>query len=446
MQGCAHTNLDQLMRTATRYALLFLIAFTIAVPQLPYLAVAVGVEEAHAAQKKRKTLFDVLFKRRKKKRKSAKSNSRPATNLPGVKLKTRNTSTKKKVKRKASKRSGTAGRTRPKPAVVVVKNENAAKILVVGDFIASALANGLERQYADNTNIVIVNRGKANSGIVRDDVIDWPSVIPTMIEEEKPIAIIALVGMNDRQQMKLETGRVEKHSEAWTAAYKTRITKIATSGASAKIPLLWVGLPPVKFNKMNTDYLVFNEMYRSISESIGGSFIDVWDGFTNAEGKYVSAGPDVNGRIVRLRGSKGINMTRAGRRKLAFFADKALRKLGIVGSAEDFVYASLGTINLSVAQPGVPEYDPAQSGKTVVLPLNSPALDGGDALEGEADFLKAKDATNSVSYDLVSNGKLRKPQPGRIDANWGIPVKEVEPSGEDTRKPAAKIQPVGTVQ
>jgi len=256
-----------------------------------------------------------------------------------------------------------------------------------------------------------------------------------------------LVGMNDRQQMRLETARVEKLSEEWTTEYKTRIGKIATSTATAKIPFLWVGLPPVKFGKMNTDYLTFNEMYRIATETTGGTFVDVWDGFTNAEGKFVSAGPDINGQIVRLRGSKGITMTRAGRQKLAFFADKALRKIGIVGNPEGFEYATLGTVNTGAALPSIPEYDPAKSGKTVVISLGSPALDGGDKLEGEKDFLKNTDDNKSVSFDLVEKGELRASQPGRIDASWGISkqvAKSSETADKDTKptSPAAAGEPV----
>lgn len=432
------------MRRPSLLAVLFLIAFSVAIPQIPIIGVAVGVESAQAQERKRKTLFDVLFKRRKKKRSNARSNTRPVANLPGVRLFERGT--RSRGTRNTSARNNQNSQT-SRPAVSVVKSENARTILVVGDFMASALAKGLERHYADNANIIIVNRGRANSGIVRNDVVDWPVVIPQMIEEEKPIAVLALVGMNDRQALRLSSGWLQKGTEPWNAEYRNRVSKIATSGSAAQVPLLWVGLPPVKSNKMSTDYLVFNEMYRSISESIGGTFVDVWDGFTNAEGKFVSAGPDINGQIVRLRGSKGINMTRAGQRKLAFFADKELRRLGIVGGNEDFVYASLGTINPNTAQPGVPEYDPALSGKTIVLPLNSPALDGGNALEGESDFLETKDGENSVSYELVSNGKLRKPQPGRIDANWGVPAALEETStAEDTAPPEEQIQPQAAAQ
>ncbi|MEM7068576.1 MAG: SGNH family hydrolase [Pseudomonadota bacterium] len=411
--------------TRTFYIVLLLfLSIAVGTPQIPVIGTFVGVETAQAQQKKRKTLFDILFKRRKKNvRKSSKRSNR-LSNLPGVRLTTRQRQTKPATRQVSA----------PQPAVVVEKRENAAKILVVGDFIASGLASGLEKLYADNSSFVIVKDTSASSGIVRDDVVDWPARVAELIQEVRPIAIVSLVGMNDRQQMRLETGRVDKLSDPWKAEYKNRITKIVTSGQASSIPVIWVGLPPVKSNKMNADYLVFNEMARSISESIGGTFVDVWDGFTNAEGKFVSAGPDINGQIARLRGSKGINMTRAGKAKLAFFADKALRKIGIVGNPEGFEYASLGTINPNLAQPGVPEYDPAKSGKTAVLSLGSPTLDGGDGLDGEADFLKSENKKSSVSFELVENGLPEVPKPGRVDAGWGAPANvEAETNATDTK-------------
>lgn len=404
---------------------LAILAVAVAVPEIPVVKPLLGIEEAHAQQRKRKTLFDVLFKRRSSNRtkRTNTRNRRPAIGLPGVSLfQRRNARDQDRRSLREQRRTAPPAETAPaKPTVVVVKNENAGKILVVGDFMASALAKGLERQYADNSNVVVIDRGRANSGLVRDDVIDWPSVVPQLIAEEKPIAVLVLAGMNDRQQMRLASGRVAKLSDGWMKAYRDRITKIAVSGAQSSTPVLWVGLPPVKSGAMNADYLVFNEMYRNITETAGGVFIDVWDGFTNAEGKFVSAGPDINGQIVRLRTAKGINMTRAGQRKLGFFADKVLRKLGIISDGEEFNYAALGTINPGAAQPGVPEYDPAGSGKTVVISLASPSLDGGSILEGEADFLASEGSEASVSHDLVSNGRLLTPKPGRIDAGWGVP-------------------------
>lgn len=409
-------------------SIIFLVSLAIVTPSVPVLNIALGpilgVEHVQAQEKKkRKTLFDILFKRRKKK-----------TNIKVVKPPTQKTTVRaiKKTTPKSTKKRSTRSTTATTAttaiaaaatvAVVAVKNEDAAKILVVGDFLAGGMGRELEKLYASNANVVVINKTDPSSGIVRDDVINWPEYIPTLIEEFKPTAIVALLGMNDRQKFWTVEGKPEKLSEPWLAEYNNRVNKIASIGISQKIPLVWVGLPPVRSGKMNADYLVFNEIYRTKVAAVGGGeYVDIWDGFTNEEGKFVSAGPDINGQIVRLRGSKGINMTRAGGAKLAFFADKALQKIGVIGNPEGFNYAALGTINPNLAQPNVPEYDPVGTGRTIVIPLGSPALDGGDVLEGEKDILASSENTTSVSYNLVEKGEVDIPRAGRVDASWGKP-------------------------
>ena len=426
-------------------AFILLIGISVALPEYRVVHAFLGVSaaEAQTVKRKRKTLFDVLFKRRdkKKKRSTNRVNRKKLGNLPGVGTQTRKNASASTVKKRKPNVT--------KPKVVVVKSENAAKILVVGDFMSSGIASGLERLYAENPDIIIVNSGNASSGLVRDDVIDWPSSVAALIEEHKPVALVSLVGMNDRQQMRLETGRVEKLSEAWLAEYNKRVEKLANAGRNAGIPLVWVGLPPVRSGRMNADYLVFNEIYRGKVEAAGATFVDVWDGFTNAEGKYVSAGPDINGQIVRLRGSKGITMLRAGKQKLAFFADKALKRLGIIGDASGARFASLGTINLKNAQPQVPEYDPVGTGKTVIIPLGSPASDGGNILEGESSEDKPEERAKSVSFSLVERGLVDQPQVGRIDAGWGVP--EAQPKSSDNKvakpvKPGSKEEQSSTLE
>ena len=382
----------------------FLAVLGLIAPDVPAFNTIVGVEEADAAtkKKKRKTLFDILFKPRKKKNKK--------------KVLVKNV---KKINKKKRKNTNVASANSSTPKVVVVKSETAKKILVVGDFIGSGLAKGLTGLYASNADIVVVNKTVASSGLVRDDVVNWPERVTELIEEVKPIAVVALVGMNDRQQMRLESGRVQKLSQEWRAAYENRAGQFVKAGSAGNIPFVWVGLPPVRFNKMNTDYLIFNEIIRAKTElARGAAYVDVWDGFTNAEGKFVNAGPDIKGQIVRLRASKGISMTRAGRTKLAFYADKALRKLGVVGAANEFLLSAYGTGRTAYQKPE-PEYDPAGTGRTLVISLGSPAFDGGETLEGESDFLKDKNSEKSVSYNLVEKGLTYQPQAGRIDAAWG---------------------------
>ena len=70
--------------------------------------------------------------------------------------------------------------------------------------------------------------------------------------------------------------------------------------------------------------LAFNDIYRTAAESAGGEFVDIWDGFVDENGAFVDNGPDMNGQPVRLRGADGINLSKAGKRKIAFYAEKPL--------------------------------------------------------------------------------------------------------------------------
>ncbi|WP_075997379.1 SGNH/GDSL hydrolase family protein [Salaquimonas pukyongi] len=425
------------MKTVRRIIIVFLVVAVagFALPEsMPF-----GVDQSYAQQTKgkRKNLFELLFgkalkqQRERKKRAAAKRAAKQA---------------KKKVKQKNSSSTTASRTTRRKtarktaaaaPAVKVVeKNEDAAKVLVIGDFMAGQLALGLEQMFAENPGLVTVDKSVALSGLVRDDVQNWPSVIGDLIEETKPIVVVTLVGMNDRQQMRTQGGRLAKLSDPWKAEYKQRVDGLAEAVRSKRLPMIWVGLPPVSKNSMNADYLVFNEYYRTAVESAGGAFVDVWQGFVDEEGRYVRSGPNINGQIVSLRRSDGINMTASGYEKLAFFTEKAIKRM--TGFGKDALVSSLVSVGLPDGFKQ-DQYDPAGTGKTVVIALGNPAADGANALEGGEGFLTASDARQSTSFELVAKGLGTSPKDGRIDSAWGKPSFSL-PKGETPEPVLANIR------
>ena len=225
-------------------------------------------------------------------------------------------------------------RTAPAQPVVptVEKAENAKRVLVVGDFLAGGLAEGLSTAYAENADVVVVDRANGSSGLVRDDHYDWPANIAALIEAEKPAAVVVMIGSNDRQQMRVGETRETPRSEAWTAEYERRVTALAKAVREKGVPLLWVGNLPFKSPAMSSDMVAFNDIYRRIVTDAGGEFIDVWDGFVDESGTFAANGPDMNGQPAQLRASDGINVTRPGRRKIAFYVEKPLARLLDLGA------------------------------------------------------------------------------------------------------------------
>ncbi|SFO14058.1 hypothetical protein SAMN03159463_01239 [Mesorhizobium sp. NFR06] len=300
----------------------------------------------------------------------------------------------------------------PEPETPIVEKTNDARVvLVVGDFLAGGLAEGLDAAFADNPAVRIVGRANGSSGFVRDDFYNWPDEIKSLIETEKPAALIVMLGSNDRQQMKIGDVREQPRSENWTKEYERRIDAFGKAIQDAKVPFLWVGMPAFRATKMNSDMLAFNDIYHSAAEKHGGEFVDVWDGFVDENGAFVTSGPDMNGQSVRLRSDDGINVTKAGKRKLAFYTEKPLAKiLGL---------AAPGSITTLSAPAGAPVEAPKPAAAPVIVDRTAPMLLGDPSLDGGSDLLGAAQPAradpNLPGEKLIVEGKAPAASPGRAD-------------------------------
>ncbi|MEF2071829.1 SGNH/GDSL hydrolase family protein [Consotaella aegiceratis] len=326
-----------------------------------------------AAQERPRTIIEMLFGGQS--RQPERQISRPA---PAKKKKTT-------VRRSAPARAAPSP-ARPQAAAASAPTEKAGDartVLVVGDFMADSLADGLEETFADNPRIKVVGHVNGSSGLVRDDHYDWLQNIGPILDEAKPAVVVVMLGSNDRQAIAAPSGSLALRSEQWTAEYERRATALAQAIAQKNVPLVWVGVPAFKFERMSEDMVFFNGIYGKAAASVSGDFVDIWDGFVDAQGAFVYNGPDISGQSVRLRNSDGITMTGAGREKLAFFAERPiLKRLDMdasIASSDASITLSPETLP-SLRLPPLGSAANATSKPSIAL--NDPALDGGDELLG----------------------------------------------------------------
>jgi hypothetical protein len=368
---------------------------------------SIGAPIQVAAQEYRPWLRNLwIFPRRE--RRVAPRRVAPQREVPGARRKVIRRSTGQARRSVARRNVGRNVERAAEPEVPAVEKLADAKIvLVVGDFLASGLAEGLAEAYAENPRVKVVDRSNGSSGFVRDDFFDWPGEIAGIVEEEKPATIVVMLGSNDRQQMKVAGEREPVRSEGWTKEYTLRAEKFGKTIADGKAPFVWVGMPAFKSSKMTSDMLAFNDIYRASAEGAGAEFVDIWDGFVDENGAFVATGPDVNGQPVRLRARDGINMTAAGKRKLAFYAEKPLNKILGETTGPDPVALAPAT----PAAPGTPNAAPAD--RTVPISLADPQLDGGTELLG-AQAPKKQEA-RTPGERLAIEGVAPEAAPGRAD-------------------------------
>ena len=201
-------------------------------------------------------------------------------------------------------------------------------IVVFGDSLAGLVSDGLDEAYDEAPEIEVVNKAKGDSGLVRNDVYDWPKVIQDYLNGNPQITFaVMMVGANDRQAIRDGDTVHDPLSDRWREIYRDRVDAVVRAFAERKIPLVWVGAPPVRNDKFSADLIAMNEIYRERVQKAGGVYVDIWPGFVNDENHYAPVGPDVEGQTTRLRAADGVHFTSAGARKAAHFAEVEIKRL-----------------------------------------------------------------------------------------------------------------------
>lgn len=350
-------------------------------------------------EKKSKSILQILFGKKEKK---------------VVKKKVRT-----KKRRKVSKRKVAKNNT----AATLVKVENAQVMLVMGDFMASGIAAGLKTAYRQVPSITVPKKTSGSSTIVRPDYYNWPEKSVEWIAEFKPNTVIFNIGSNDRQDMSVNGQTLEFGQNDWWSEYRRRVAELALIIRSQNVNLLWVGVPSFKYKKMTADIIAFNGIYREEVEKVGGVFVDVWDGFVDVEGNFIYTGSDINGQQVRLRSSDGINLTTAGKRKMAFYVEKPAKRF-LDNTLSPFSNSYDGFI-ASGSTTSEPTRDPRLATRTKVYAFTDPELDGGDVMLGLDQ--KLPDFKEKSPLDqLVKNGIAATAPDGRAD-NFAWKLSRDEP-------------------
>jgi uncharacterized protein len=201
-------------------------------------------------------------------------------------------------------------------------------VAILGDSLAQMLFQGLQEEFADHPEVGLLKKARESSGLVRDDYYDWPKAVRELLASNERISMaVMMVGSNDRQPLKDAEGTYDPLTPKWRELYSKRVEDIAQQFKDKRIPLVWVGLPAMRNDKLSSDIISFNGIYRDVAEKMGQSYADTWEAFVDDRGQYDAYGPDMSGQIVKLRAGDGVHFTKAGARKLAHFAEQDIRRV-----------------------------------------------------------------------------------------------------------------------
>jgi hypothetical protein len=375
------------------------------------------------------------------------------------------------------------------PATRKLETPPTTTVVVIGDSMADWLGYGLDELYADQPELGVERKTRAASGLVRyepkNETLDWPQAIKDALANEKPNAIVVMLGVNDRVPMRdknppppnakraggesaqpanqatnqppgqpaqdkaaapvdseappqaaaqaepqrpVPGGSYEFHTDPWAALYAKRIDDMINALKTKGVPIVWVGLPAIRGTKSTSDVGYLDELYRGRAERAGIVYVDIWDGFVDDQGRYAVQGPDFEGQIRRLRTADGVHFTKAGAVKLASYVDRELRRV----------------MSTHIAPVALPTPEASPKAGTVgtrpdvgpVVPLSANEADSGDLVGAGGHTNPA--LSDPTAAKVLSRGDPLPAPTGRADDfSWPRPGPAASAGPEIAAQPAA---------
>lgn len=318
--------------------------------------------------------------------------------------------------------------------------ENVYRILVVGDGLAGGLGAGLTRMAEGDPNFEIINRFNESSGLSRPEVYDWPNAISKILLDRPVDAIVVLVGVNDRQDIRSGNFRYPFRSPDWVKGYESNIGRLLDVAKASSAQVFWVSIPPMGDPVFDGDMRYLSDIHAKRVTAGGATYLDVRAAFLDAAGQYVDKGPDETGIERKLRSRDGVNFFKQGNNRFGQLVLAEIKKLVASPESSSPQVAAAVTSDVAAAKTTNPA---GAASPAVVAPTGVPSF-GQDGLNGEQITFQA-DAIRPVVTPAVSvaqrNVEIGSPTTFDIEltAKPGTAAQRMFTTGEISTPPAGRF-------
>ncbi|MGI9524953.1 MAG: SGNH/GDSL hydrolase family protein [Hyphomicrobiaceae bacterium] len=201
------------------------------------------------------------------------------------------------------------------------------RMVVVGDWFADSLLPAVRNAIADEAQIstsgnVIQVRTLRRLG--------WDRLINGIERRVRanPFDIaVVMLGAAEIGSLRIPgRRRIRFGSDQWKAQYANRIDRLMKALRKGGAAIYWLGMPTLRGDERNDGAQFLNEIFRERAYINGVKYISTYNGFADETGNYNRYGADLTGKIRLLRTRDGMYFTSAGYRKVAHYAERAIRR------------------------------------------------------------------------------------------------------------------------
>ncbi|KAB2937764.1 MAG: DUF459 domain-containing protein [Hyphomicrobium sp.] len=198
------------------------------------------------------------------------------------------------------------------------------QVQIVGDWLAEGLLSGLVEAFTVGPGVSISRKRYDLAGLMRNSAPNELAEMEQTFGTDPSHIAIVMVGAQDRYS--LNRRRAAENNDAWRTEYAARVDRLMKLLKKNNRAVYWVGMPNMRRWQDNERAQRMNDVIRERAYLNGARYIDAYASFIDENGGYSDWGPDVTGKIRRLRDSDGVHFTQAGYLKLAHFVERELKR------------------------------------------------------------------------------------------------------------------------
>jgi hypothetical protein len=175
-------------------------------------------------------------------------------------------------------------------------------------YLGTELETRLETEYP---GLRVERLGKLGTGLVRNDVFDWPGEIAKLAAEHQPDVVVMQFGGNDAQPFLVGEKRIQLGTDEWDALYQERLVSLAGQVAAVGAVPVFVGLSTMRDEGFNGRIARVNRVTEGAALVAGARYISTWDIGADEKGNYGSE-VSYQGRRGLMRMEDGVHFSRLG--------------------------------------------------------------------------------------------------------------------------------------
>lgn len=211
--------------------------------------------------------------------------------------------------------------------------ESGDKIFFVGDSLMQGVAPRVRQILYKRDNIDGVDLSKQSTGLAYPNFYNWPKVVAETLQQDDGIkAVVVYLGPNDPWDFPIPGRKkyLKFKSPEWERAYRGRIRNILLSAQQYNLPVIWLGAPCMRKDKLHKDMVYLNTLYQSEVTRFNGHYIPTSGILGCSDAGYEAYAQTEKGN-QKVRTNDGIHFTVTGQRLLA---DRIIAELVILPEVE----------------------------------------------------------------------------------------------------------------